>query len=143
MPFLPPEHLKTVNAHGDAYGARLKYCPKCECLQPSLPPAAARMILAFERIRPGTFYSGRICRICGWSIESGHQIEPDVRKAVLVADSGQCVYCGSHKWICVDHVIARNNGGSDNFGNLVTACRSCNVKKGPRDPMPMRFGRFR
>jgi hypothetical protein len=34
----------------------------------------------------------------------------------------------------LDHVIPRNRGGAHTWENLVTACKSCNHRKGNRTP---------
>jgi 5-methylcytosine-specific restriction endonuclease McrA len=45
-------------------------------------------------------------------------------------DSHRCVYCGAaHGPMHLDHVVARNRGGSDTADNLVVACASCNSAK--------------
>ena len=35
--------------------------------------------------------------------------------------------------LTLDHIEAYSNGGPDTFGNLATACRSCNEGKGDRE----------
>ena len=45
-------------------------------------------------------------------------------------DGHRCVYCGaSYGPMHLDHVVARNRGGSDTADNLVVACASCNSAK--------------
>jgi hypothetical protein len=51
------------------------------------------------------------------------------RRWVLERDRWSCVYCGRAA-NQVDHVIPRNNGGSDLPTNLVAACARCNNLKG-------------
>ena len=41
---------------------------------------------------------------------------------------GRCAYCG-RRADSVDHVIPRCQGGSDDAGNLVPACKPCNSSK--------------
>ena len=43
-----------------------------------------------------------------------------------------CQYCGSKKELTFDHLLPRSKGGKTDWGNVVTACSSCNVKKGGR-----------
>jgi 5-methylcytosine-specific restriction endonuclease McrA len=47
--------------------------------------------------------------------------------------SGRCWYCGLQTvpWqdFCVDHVIPKSNGGSDESKNLVPCCLRCNIIK--------------
>ena len=40
-----------------------------------------------------------------------------------------CFYCGSKDEIQLDHVIPIAKGGSHSIGNLVPACRKCNLEK--------------
>lgn len=40
-----------------------------------------------------------------------------------------CFYCGSKKNIQQDHVLPINKGGPHKEGNLVPACRTCNISK--------------
>jgi 5-methylcytosine-specific restriction endonuclease McrA len=56
------------------------------------------------------------------------------RANIFRRDDNKCVYCGSSQQLTIDHVIPRSAGGSDNWENLVTACRSCNTRKGNRTP---------
>ena len=49
-------------------------------------------------------------------------------------DDNKCVYCGSPHQLTIDHVVPRSAGGTDSWENLVTACRSCNTRKGSRTP---------
>jgi len=51
---------------------------------------------------------------------------------VVAAYGNACAYCGvsgDPMSLEVDHVVPRTAGGSDDLGNLVPACRSCNAKK--------------
>lgn len=52
-----------------------------------------------------------------------------LRKAVYAADDHECVYCGSSEFLSIDHKTSELNGGTHDFDNLVTACRSCNGAK--------------
>jgi 5-methylcytosine-specific restriction endonuclease McrA len=56
-----------------------------------------------------------------------------LRFRIFSRDSFRCVYCGSVfpvEELTVDHVQPRLRGGDNSGGNLVTACRGCNVQKG-------------
>jgi hypothetical protein len=44
-----------------------------------------------------------------------------------------CAYCGAQEHLSVDHLIPRNARGSDESGNLVIACRTCNSSKKDED----------
>lgn len=54
--------------------------------------------------------------------------------AIRARDGGACVYCGATKYLSLDHLVARSRGGGGDDSNLVTACRSCNSRKGARTP---------
>lgn len=55
-----------------------------------------------------------------------------VRFKVYERDGFKCVYCGSRKELTLDHVAAESGGGATSAGNLVTACKPCNSKKGTK-----------
>lgn len=53
--------------------------------------------------------------------------------AIARRDHGRCVYCGAHDGpMHLDHVVPRADGGTDEASNLVTACASCNSRKGSK-----------
>jgi len=55
------------------------------------------------------------------------------RQDVFARDDYRCVYCGKVfdvAELTVDHVRPRVRSGDRSGGNLVTACRSCNTRKG-------------
>ena len=49
---------------------------------------------------------------------------------VFLRDKFSCQYCGSSEELTFDHLLPRSKGGETNWDNVVTACSSCNVKKG-------------
>ncbi len=53
---------------------------------------------------------------------------------VFLRDHFQCQYCGSVADLTFDHVIPRCRGGRTTWENVVTACSSCNLRKGGRLP---------
>ena len=53
---------------------------------------------------------------------------------VRVRDGGACVYCGARAYLSLDHLLPLSRGGTGEDTNLVTACRSCNSRKGARTP---------
>jgi hypothetical protein len=68
-------------------------------------------------------------------LEEARSIPSNVRQAVLDRDDYICRYCGRRsQTIEVDHVIPVSQGGTSTLDNLVTACRTCNRKKGGRRP---------
>ncbi|HWP50038.1 MAG TPA: HNH endonuclease [Candidatus Limnocylindrales bacterium] len=59
------------------------------------------------------------------------------RKNVLIRDNYICQYCYQKFKIMdltLDHVIPLSRGGWDGWDNVVTACRSCNNRKGDDTP---------
>jgi 5-methylcytosine-specific restriction endonuclease McrA len=55
------------------------------------------------------------------------------KREVLRRDDFTCQYCGQHlSSLTIDHVIPRHMGGQHAWNNLVTACPSCNHRKGGR-----------
>jgi 5-methylcytosine-specific restriction endonuclease McrA len=59
------------------------------------------------------------------------------RRNLMFRDQHQCQYCGKRpplRELNIDHVLPRSRGGDDTWENLVTACRTCNLRKGWRTP---------
>ena len=67
------------------------------------------------------------------------------RFEILRRDNFRCVYCGrgaeDGAKLQVDHVVPSSRGGTDDPGNLRTACKMCNTSKGAR-VMPDVIKRF-
>jgi len=60
-------------------------------------------------------------------------IPPSVRWDVMQRDGFKCRYCGRgcpDVELTIDHIISVNDGGVDDFFNLITACKECNAGKG-------------
>jgi len=53
---------------------------------------------------------------------------------LFLRDGFACVYCGIGEDLTFDHVIPRSKGGRTTWQNIVTACSSCNLRKGGRMP---------
>ena len=68
----------------------------------------------------------------------GRQAEPYLSNSALFFRDGHvCAYCGNHfnfSELSRDHVVPVQNGGKDQWMNVVTACRNCNTRKGGRTP---------
>jgi 5-methylcytosine-specific restriction endonuclease McrA len=56
------------------------------------------------------------------------------RREIFKRDSYQCQYCGNRKQLTIDHIIPRSKGGKHIWNNVVTACATCNGRKGNRTP---------
>ncbi|MEZ4256383.1 MAG: HNH endonuclease [Polyangiales bacterium] len=55
------------------------------------------------------------------------------RKNLYLRDNYTCQYCGAQPGsdeLNLDHVIPRSRGGASTWENLVTSCKTCNLKKG-------------
>lgn len=60
---------------------------------------------------------------------------------LFLRDLYQCQYCAETfdiKELTLDHVLPRMRGGKTTWTNSVTACKSCNFKKGSKLIRPMR-----
>ncbi len=56
------------------------------------------------------------------------------RQNIFRRDGQECQYCGATTDLTLDHVLPRSRGGKSSWTNLVTACKSCNSKKGDLTP---------
>ncbi len=64
------------------------------------------------------------------------------RRAVYLRDLYTCQYCNEvfpDRELTLDHVLPISKGGKTNWGNIVTACKTCNQKKGNRVMQPNRL----
>ncbi|MGL1885952.1 MAG: HNH endonuclease [Reichenbachiella sp.] len=52
------------------------------------------------------------------------------RQNIFKRDEHHCQYCGQANELTLDHLIPKSKGGRSTWNNLVTACQSCNSKKG-------------
>lgn len=66
--------------------------------------------------------------------ERSWRVPTVTRREVLRRDKHTCQYCGSTKHLTLDHVIPVSKGGKHTWDNIVTACESCNNRKGDRTP---------
>jgi hypothetical protein len=63
-------------------------------------------------------------------------MSPQVRQQVRARAGGRCEYCRLPDWIelagpfHLEHILARQHGGSDELANLAWACSRCNRHKG-------------
>lgn len=59
------------------------------------------------------------------------------RRSVALRDNFTCQYCGEtpgRNLLTMDHVLPRSRGGQTSWENVVTACSTCNMRKGDRTP---------
>jgi 5-methylcytosine-specific restriction endonuclease McrA len=53
------------------------------------------------------------------------------RRDVFARDNYTCQYCGKRTHdLTLDHVVPRSKGGKHTWENVVSACRTCNHRKG-------------
>lgn len=66
-----------------------------------------------------------------------------VRSLVYRRDGSRCVWCGSARNLCLDHIVPWSAGGSDEASNLRTLCWDCNDDRSnyalPLDDMSRRM----
>lgn len=79
-----------------------------------------------------------IIAVRGASAKNNKDITPLLTNRTLFErDRHTCLYCGNSfktSLLTRDHVLPRAQGGKDNWMNVVTACKACNVKKACRTP---------
>ena len=59
------------------------------------------------------------------------------RANVLWRDKNQCQYCGKKyegSELTLDHVIPKSREGTNQWNNIVAACKKCNQRKGNKTP---------
>jgi len=64
------------------------------------------------------------------------------RTRIYMRDKFRCQYCGLRKSpgeLTLDHILPRSRGGDNSPMNIVTACVSCNNRKGNRTPSEARM----
>lgn len=76
------------------------------------------------------------------------------RREIFIRDNYTCQYCGTRTSdLTIDHIIPRSRGGDHSWENLVSACRTCNHRKGgkllmdskmrlSREPFEPKAGRY-
>ena len=69
---------------------------------------------------------------------SPFDLKPGLTNGKLFArDRNICAYCGGHfheEDLTREHIVPFARNGQDHWMNVVTACRACNHRKGPRTP---------
>ena len=70
-------------------------------------------------------------------IPMGHAHVGLTKHRLFARDRHVCAYCGGHFHeleLTVEHILPVSRGGRHDWTNVVTACRSCNTRKGNRRP---------
>lgn len=97
------------------------------------PEVAARFIEIQRHYTRAQREMAVSCRHLLYVVPKRRPLPDSLRKAIYARDNALCSYCGSYlpsDDFTIDHVRAVANGGTDDEGNLVTACRRCNARKG-------------
>jgi len=71
-----------------------------------------------------------------------YYVPPLNNSALFKRDAFLCLYCGkkySAKLLSRDHVTPLSRGGTDNWNNVVTACKRCNNHKAGESPEEARM----
>jgi hypothetical protein len=71
---------------------------------------------------------------CGFGHRNRHRtpISGSIKVRVLTRAKGRCECCGAHEHqraLEVDHIVPRNQGGSDDLSYLQALCFRCNAGK--------------
>lgn len=77
-----------------------------------------------------------VLRLIGYERINGVRL-PLSHRNLMLRDEYQCQYCGVRpgpNGLNIDHVTPKSRGGRGTWDNLVTACRTCNLRKGGRTP---------
>ncbi|HQR69331.1 MAG TPA: HNH endonuclease [Burkholderiaceae bacterium] len=75
-------------------------------------------------------------------IPLGHAHVGLTKHRLFARDRHVCAYCGGHfpeLELTVEHILPVSRGGRHEWTNVVTACRSCNTRKGNRRPEEARM----
>ena len=76
------------------------------------------------------------------AIRGFNQVPPLNNRELFNRDRFICAFCGGnfspYRLTC-DHILPMSRGGRDHWMNVVTACRTCNQKKGSRTPEEARM----
>lgn len=78
----------------------------------------------------------------GGAARRSQYIPPLNNKTLFRRDANLCLYCGGRfmtRDLTRDHVLALSRGGTDEWRNVVTACRRCNNHKGGYMPEEARM----
>ena len=88
--------------------------------------------------RRSEFIASSIVMIRGrHRIPTGHAHVGLTKQRLFARDRNICGYCGqqgAESELTVEHIQPVSRGGRHEWTNVVTACRSCNTRKGNRQP---------
>ena len=91
------------------------------------------IVSQYDRVISSPSFSMKLPSVIALKSYIKPQSNPNfTRFNVFLRDKFMCQYCGSKKELTFDHLLPRSKGGKTDWRNVVTACSSCNVKKGGR-----------
>ena len=92
-----------------------------------------KIVSNYDRVVSSPSFSMKLPSVIALKNFINPQSNPNfTRFNVFLRDKFLCQYCGSGNELTFDHLLPRSKGGQTNWSNVVTACSSCNVKKGGR-----------
>ncbi len=98
-----------------------------------------------KTFKGGTQKNGRVSELSTPSIIAIKGKRPNfnipscngTNKLLFKRDNYTCAYCGytfDPKHLSRDHIIPTSRGGKDQWINIITACKCCNIEKNNRTP---------
>ena len=115
--YCPRCRRNVLTGRAEVYGRRIKACQMCGHETKAREPKAMR----------------KARRPLGWrraEVKAAGGVDPDTWQAIVVFYGGLCGFCESRPWEQQDHLIPIARGGHHAAGNVVPACRRCNLEKG-------------
>ena len=104
--------------------------PQSPCLAPGCPNAASQRGRCAEHAR-------QYDRRRGTPTERGYGAAWRKRRAAFLAEYPHCVACWREGWVVaateVDHIVPRQQGGSDEWTNLQALCKPHHSEKTMRE----------
>lgn len=59
----------------------------------------------------------------------GYDVSKELREYIFSRDGNQCLKCGAHEQLTIDHIKPLAKGGDNDSDNLQTLCKRCNSSK--------------
>jgi DNA-directed RNA polymerase subunit RPC12/RpoP len=110
----------------------------------SLALCALADALGIEPVRVLGLVAAQDPSVRGWTTTHSELVRPvhptrarrpdiprAVRQRVYERDGYRCVLCGRRDRLTLDHIVFYSRGGTDDEGNLRTACHDCNSRRQP------------
>ena len=85
----------------------------------------------YDRVVSSPSFSMKLPSVIALKSYIRPQTNPNfTRFNVFLRDKFTCQYCGDKKDLTFDHLVPKSKGGITDWENVVTACSTCNVRKG-------------